>query len=87
MISTNIFKIDYAEISSAIQSFTAADQRGNGPNFIVMSLETLERLKWDNIHLSVSPINPSKTLDFSHTIMGVPIAINDALELGEIRVV
>ena len=52
-----------------------------------MSLETLERLKWDNIHLSVSLINPSKTLDFSHTIMGIPIAINNTLELGEIRVV
>ena len=84
MISANIFKIDYAEISSAIQY---AQQYGNGPNFIVMSSETLERLKWDNIYLSVNPVNPSKTLDFSHTIMGVPIAINDTLKLGEIRVV
>ena len=87
MISANIFIIDYAQISKAIQSFTTTQQYGNGPNFIVMSLETLERLKWDNIYLSVSPINPSKTLDFSHEIMGVPIAINNSLKLGEIRVV
>ncbi len=78
MISTNIFKIDYSEISNAIQSFTHADPCGNNPNFIIMSLDTLR----DNLYL----INPSKTLDFSHMIMGIPIAINDTLELGEIRV-
>ena len=84
MISANIFKIDYAEISSAIQSFAHVDPCGNNPNFIVMSLDTLKRIQYDNLHL----INlPSKTLDFSHTIMGVPIAINNTLEIGEIRVV
>ena len=82
MISTNIFKIDYSEISNAIQSFTHADPCGNNPNFIIMSLDTLKRIQRDNLYL----INPSKTLDFSHMIMGIPIAINDTLELGEIRV-
>ena len=84
MISANIFKVDYTQVSKAIQSFTAANPCGNNPNFIIMSLETLKRLEWDNIHLNVGP---SKTLDFSHTIMGIPIAINNTLEIGEIRVV
>lgn len=83
-IYANIFKVDYTQISRAIQSFTAADQWGRDPSFIVMSLETLERLKLDNIHLSVGL---SKTLDYSHKIMGVPIAINDTLDFGEIGVV
>ena len=83
MTNTNIFKIDYVQISNAIQSFTATDQCGKGPNFIVMSLETLKRIEYDSLHL----INISETLDFSHKIMGVPIAINNTLELGEIRVV
>lgn len=84
MIRANIFKVDYTQISRAIQSFTATDECGNGPNFIIMSLDTLKRLEWDNIDLNVSP---SKTLGYSHKIVGVPIAINDTLELGEIRVV
>ena len=79
MIRENIFKVDYTQISRAIQSFTAADECGNNPNFIIMSLDTLKMIHCDN--------SPSKTLDFSHTIMGIPIAINDTLELGEIRVV
>ncbi len=83
MISANIFKVDYAQISSAIQSFTKTNQCGNGPNFIVMSLDTLKKARYDNLHLMVL----SKTLDFSYEIMGVPIAINNTLELGEIRVV
>ena len=83
MININIFKVDYAQISSAIQSFAAADQCGKGLNFIVMSLETLKRIEYDNLHL----INLPKTLDFSYKIMGIPIAIDNTLELGEIRIV
>lgn len=83
MISANIFKVNYTEISSAIQSFAAADQCGKGPNFVVMSLDTLKRVEWDNLH----SMKPSKTLDFSHEIMGIPIAINNTLGIGEIRVV
>ena len=84
MVSADIFKVDYTQVSKAIQSFTAADECRNGPNFIIMSLETLKRLEWDNIHLNVGP---SKTPNYSHKIMGIPIAINNTLELGEIRVV
>jgi hypothetical protein len=83
-IYANIFKVDYAQISRAIQSFTATDEWGSDPSFIVMSLDTLKRLKLDNIHLNIGSL---KTLDYSHEIMGVPIAINNTLELGEIRVV
>ena len=79
MISENIFKVNYTQISSAIQSFAATDQCGKGPNFIVMSLDTLQKVEHDNLYST----NSSEILE----IMGVPIAINNTLELGEIRVV
>lgn len=79
----NIFKVDYSQVSRAIQYFTIRSPYGDKPNFIIMSLDTLKRIEWDNLHLTKS----SETLDFSHEIMGVPIAINNTLGLGEIRVV
>ena len=79
----NIFKVDYSQVSRAIQHFTITSQYGDKPNFIVMSLDTLKRIEWDNLHLT----KPSETLDFSHEIMGIPIAINNTLGLGEIKVV
>lgn len=80
MIRTSIFKIDYHQISRAIESFIYESRWGDSPDYIIMSKQTLTLIESKSIMTT-------EATDGDSFFRGIPIAIDNTLKIGEVRVV
>ena len=90
MVHTNILKIDHDGIQHAILSAVASSRRGDNPEFIVMSADTQTIMKKeiaDSYSCFLEDTATGLDIDYSAEYMGIPIAINNSLGLGEIKIV
>lgn len=85
MITTNIFSINYTELQKDINRFTQTSHWKGKPNYLIMSTDTLDKIKKDT---------PSPLIDVfyfaamtSDELYGIPIATNNSLGFGLIDIV
>lgn len=84
MEGARVIGIDYGKVNAEIQAFRQDNKRGDDPNFIVLSQETLDFFKAD-IKRSASVVLGIDTVSLTYEY--VPFAINNDLDFGEIIVV
>lgn len=90
MVHINVIKIDHDRIQHAIRSAVALSRWGDNPEFIVMSANTQTILKKeiaDSCPCFLGNAAAGLDIDYSAEYMGIPIAINNSLGLGEIKIV
>ena len=89
MVNAYIFKVDHRKIQHAIQSAVALSKWGDNPEFIVMSADTQTILRKENAESYCCFLGDIEELkiDYCAEYMGIPIAINNSLELGEIKII
>ena len=89
MVNAYIFKVDHKKIQHAIQSAVALSRWGDNPEFIIMSADTQTILKKEIAESCCCFLGDIEELkiDYCAEYMGIPIAINNSLELGEIKII
>lgn len=91
MVHINVIKIDHDRIQHAIRSAVASSRWwGDNPEFIVMSANTQALLKKEiagSCPCFLGDTAAGLDIDYSAEYMGIPIAINNSLGLGEVKIV
>lgn len=84
MIDLKVISIDLERINAALASFELQSRWGDGANYIVVSEDTLSLIK-STVLSSASCVIGTHSL--THSYRGVPILLDDSLDLGQVRIV
>lgn len=84
MIDLTVITIDLERINAALASFEHQSRWGDGANYIVVSSGTLSLIK--STVLSSLPCMAGTHL-LTNSYRGMPILLDDSLDLGQIKIV
>lgn len=84
MIKVNVIQIDHSEIRRGISTYQYRKNSNEKPKYIIMSSETRELIVRSAYSINKEEVaNPNNFLVY----LGIPIAIDNELEKGEVRII